>query len=161
MATTTATPPPHLAALLFARIKAEGHDIGGHTMNHPHTDSLTDAQINTEFSAVESVVGQSMTVCPHLLQILPVLSVAFAAASSLKMCKCCIQHLLHALLVPSCAYSCAELCVQSLVQPPYACCGIFRLLIKLYCCAGIQIALRRALPIPRCMWPRRLPLWRC
>ena len=50
----------------LARIKAEGHDIAGHTMTHPHTDTLTDAQINTEFSALNSLVGQQMTVCVHM-----------------------------------------------------------------------------------------------
>ena len=56
-----ATAPP--CSTTLARIKAEGHDLGGHTFNHPHTDTLTDAKIDTEFSALNSLVGQSMTVC--------------------------------------------------------------------------------------------------
>ena len=46
----------------IARIKAEGHDIASHTMSHSHVDTLTDAQINTEFTALNSIVGQTMTV---------------------------------------------------------------------------------------------------
>lgn len=60
-----ASAPP--CSTTIARITAEGHTIASHTLSHPHTDSLTDAQINTEFSALESVVGQSMTVCFCLL----------------------------------------------------------------------------------------------
>ena len=47
----------------IARITAEGHDIADHSMTHSHIDTLTDAQINTEFSAMNSLVGKSMTVC--------------------------------------------------------------------------------------------------
>ncbi|KAL3138306.1 hypothetical protein ABBQ32_006117 [Trebouxia sp. C0010 RCD-2024] len=45
----------------LARISAEGHDIADHSMSHPHLDTLTDAAINTEFSAMNSLVGKSMT----------------------------------------------------------------------------------------------------
>ena len=60
-----ASAPP--CSTTIARIKAEGHTIASHTLDHPHTDTLTDAQINAEFSGLESIVGQSMTVCFHLL----------------------------------------------------------------------------------------------
>ena len=60
-----ASAPP--CSTTLARIKAEGHDLGGHTFNHPHTDTLTDAKIDTEFSALNSLVGQSMTVRFYLL----------------------------------------------------------------------------------------------
>ena len=63
-----ASAPP--CSTTVARIKSEGHVIASHTFDHPHTDSLTDAQINTEFSSLESVVGQSMTVCLRLLCLL-------------------------------------------------------------------------------------------
>ena len=56
-----ASAPP--CSKTLARIKAEGHDLGGHTFNHPHIDTLTDAKIDAEFSALNSLVGQSMTVC--------------------------------------------------------------------------------------------------
>ena len=74
-----ASAPPCSATI--ARIKAEGHTLASHTLDHPHTDSLTDAQINTQFSALESAVGQSMTVCFYTLCLL---------------CFCCVV-LLHML----------------------------------------------------------------
>ncbi|KAL3142978.1 hypothetical protein ABBQ38_003260 [Trebouxia sp. C0009 RCD-2024] len=45
----------------LARISAEGHDVADHSMSHPHMDTLTGAAINTEFSAMNSLVGKSMT----------------------------------------------------------------------------------------------------
>lgn len=46
----------------LARISAEGHTVADHTYNHPHLDTLTNAQIATEFSSVNADVGQAMTV---------------------------------------------------------------------------------------------------
>ena len=46
----------------LARIPAEGHTVGDHTYDHPHLDTLTNAQIATEFSSVAADVGAAMTV---------------------------------------------------------------------------------------------------
>lgn len=46
----------------LARISAEGHTVADHTYDHPHLDTLTNAQIATEFSSVDADVGQAMTV---------------------------------------------------------------------------------------------------
>ena len=46
----------------LARIPAEGHTVADHTYDHPHLDTLTNAQIATEFSSVNADVGQAMTV---------------------------------------------------------------------------------------------------
>ncbi|DBA86760.1 hypothetical protein WJX77_007209 [Trebouxia sp. C0004] len=45
----------------LARISAEGHTVADHTYDHPHLDTLTNAQIATEFSSVDADVGQAMT----------------------------------------------------------------------------------------------------
>lgn len=54
------TTPP--CSTTLARIKNEGHAVGDHTLDHPHLDTLTDAQIDNEFSVMNSLVGLSMTV---------------------------------------------------------------------------------------------------
>lgn len=46
----------------LARISAEGHTVADHMYDHPHLDTLTNAQIATEFSSVNADVGQAMTV---------------------------------------------------------------------------------------------------
>ncbi|KAL0027909.1 hypothetical protein WJX79_002203 [Trebouxia sp. C0005] len=45
----------------LARISAEGHTVADHMYDHPHLDTLTNAQIATEFSSVNADVGQAMT----------------------------------------------------------------------------------------------------
>ena len=54
------TTPPCSATL--ARMKSEGHTLADHSYDHAHLDTLTDAQINNEFSVMNSLVGVSMTV---------------------------------------------------------------------------------------------------
>ena len=91
-----ASAPP--CSTTLARIKAEGHDIGGRTFNHPHTDTLTDAKIATEFSALNSLVGHSMTVCFYLCNLLLALCVSgvTTAACSATFCSTCNRAHCHA-----------------------------------------------------------------
>lgn len=50
----------------LARMTWEGHEVEGHTWNHPHLPQLTDAQITAQIAdstrALEAVSGQDVTV---------------------------------------------------------------------------------------------------